>query len=184
MKKKSKYKKHKKIKHIKKIIVKNKKKLTGIINSNPKNKIRREKIGINKFDKLVQGGVELGSVNLIVGGGGSGKTIFAMQFLIEGMKKGENMLYITFEEEKEEFYSNMLKINWDLNKMEKTGKFTFLEYSPEKIKMMLDEGGGSVESIIINCRVFTCPIILYSTSINCGTVNCCIERGLRECSCR
>lgn len=116
-------------------------------------KINKVKSGNAKFDKLIGGGFESGSSNLIIGGNGSGKTIFAMQFLIEGIKNKENVLYITFEESKENFYRNMAEIGWDLNKMEKTGKFTFLEYSPEKIKIMLDEGGGSVESIIIKNKI-------------------------------
>ena len=56
--------------------------------------------GIPNFDKLVEGGFEVNSTNLIVGGSGSGKSIFATQFLIEGMKNGEKTLYVTFEEKK------------------------------------------------------------------------------------
>jgi len=114
--------------------------------SKPKDKA---KTGINTFDKMIGGGFERESINLIAGSSGSGKTIFALEFLIEGMKKGEKGLYVTFEEKKEDFYRNMKKFGWDLEKFEKSGKFIFLEYSPEKVKMMLDEGGGTIESIVI-----------------------------------
>ena len=63
---------------------------------------KRVPTGIKKFDKLIEGGFEYDSVNLVAGGSGSGKTIFAMQFLIDGIKKGEPCLYITFEESKKE----------------------------------------------------------------------------------
>src|SRR3989338_7073254 len=43
---------------------------------------KRVPTGIKKFDKLIEGGFEYDSVNLVAGGSGSGKTIFAMQFLI------------------------------------------------------------------------------------------------------
>jgi circadian clock protein KaiC len=101
------------------------------------------------FDKLVEGGVEKKSVNLVVGTSGGGKTIFAMQFLMGGIKKGENVLFVTFEEKKEEFYGNMLRFGWDLQALEKAGQFSFLEYSPERVKTMLEEGGGEIENIVI-----------------------------------
>lgn len=116
-------------------------------------KINRISSGIPGFDKLIEKGLSEKSVNLIVGTSGSGKTIFTTQFLIEGIKKGENALYITFEEKKEEFYRNMGEFGWDLEKYEKEGKFIFLEYNPEKVRDMLDEGGGTIESIILKSKI-------------------------------
>jgi len=113
----------------------------------------RVETGIKNFDSLIEGGFEKNSTNLIVGSSGSGKSIFAVEFLIEGMKKGENCLYITFEEGKEEFYSNMLDFSWDLAKYEKEGKFFFLQYTPEKVRTMLEEGGGTVESIVLTKKI-------------------------------
>jgi len=115
--------------------------------------MKRAGTGILNFDKMIQKGFERNSINLIAGGSGSGKSIFALQFLIEGIKKGENVLYVTFEEKKEEFYENMKKFGWDLQKEEKSGKFIFLEYSPEKVKMMLDEGGGAIETIVFKNKI-------------------------------
>ncbi|MDP3026969.1 MAG: ATPase domain-containing protein [Nanoarchaeota archaeon] len=109
--------------------------------------------GIKNFDSLIEGGFAKNSTNLIVGSSGSGKTIFAVEFLIEGMKKGESCLYITFEEGKDEFYSNMLDFGWDLAEYEKKEKFFFLEYTPEKVKTMLEEGGGSIESIVLTKKI-------------------------------
>jgi len=116
-------------------------------------KIMHISSGINGFDKISEGGFVEGSVNTIIGESGSGKTIFAMQFIMEGVKRGETCLYITFEEKKEDFYKNMLKFGWDLGKLENSGKFIFLEYSPEKIKLMLEQGGGEIESLIIEKKV-------------------------------
>jgi circadian clock protein KaiC len=120
-----------------------------------KNIKKTEKInsGIPGFDKLIEGGFEKNSVNLIIGNSGSGKTIFAVQFLIEGIKNGEKCLYVTFEEKKEEFYRNMLDFGWNLSELEKQGKFTFLEYTPEKVKTMLEEGGGMIESLILDKKI-------------------------------
>lgn len=105
---------------------------------------------IPNFDKLIGGGFEKNSSNIIAGGAGSGKTIFATQFLVSGMKEGEKCLYVTFEEKKDQFYKNMLKFGWDLEAYEKKDLFTFLEYSPIKVKTMLDEGGGTIETAILH----------------------------------
>ncbi|MBM3234407.1 hypothetical protein FJZ19_04930 [Candidatus Pacearchaeota archaeon] len=109
--------------------------------------------GIENLDKITEGGFEKNSVNLVIGNSGSGKSIFAVQFLVEGIKKGEKCLYVTFEEKKEEFYRNMLDFGWNLSEMEKEGKFVFLEYTPEKVKTMLEEGGGIIESVILNKKI-------------------------------
>jgi len=109
--------------------------------------------GIPNLDPLIEGGFNVNSTNLLVGGSGSGKSIFAVQFLMEGLRKGESCLYITFEEKKKEFYSNMLKFGWNLEAEEKKGKFVFLEYTPEKVKTMLEEGGGIIESIVLKNKI-------------------------------
>lgn len=114
---------------------------------------KRVSTGIKNFDGVIEGGFEKNSTNLLVGGSGSGKTIFGAQFLIEGIKKGEKGLYITFEEKKEDFYTNMKDFGWDLEKLEKESKFIFLEYTPEKVKTMLEEGGGSIESIVLKEKI-------------------------------
>lgn len=113
----------------------------------------RVPFGISNFDILIEGGFENNSTNLIVGGPGSGKTIFATQFLVNCMKKGEKCLFVTFEENKQQFYEHMLEFGWDLANYEKKGFFTFLEYAPAKVKTMLEEGGGSIESTIVSKKI-------------------------------
>lgn len=109
--------------------------------------------GIEGYDELINGGFEKYSTNLIVGGAGSGKTIFGVEFLIGGMERGEKCLFITFEEKKAPFYSHIAEVGHDLKAYEQKGLLTFLEYSPEKVEKMLEEGGGEIESIIISKKI-------------------------------
>ena len=118
-----------------------------------KRKEARIPTGIPNFDKLIEKGFEKNSINMVVGSAGSGKTIFSTQFLIEGMKKGEKCLYITFEEKKSRFYNNMKKFGWDLEEYERQGLFIFLEYTPGKVKTMLEEGGGEIENTVITNKI-------------------------------
>ncbi len=108
----------------------------------------RVKTGITTFDEITDGGLGKGSVNLVVGGAGSGKTIFSLQFLYTGLKNGETCMYLTFEEKKDDLYKNMLKVGFDLKKYEESGKFIFVEYTPEQVKTMIEEGGGTLESMV------------------------------------
>lgn len=109
----------------------------------------RSPLCISEIDKLIMGGLEKGSVNFIAGAAGSGKSIFAAQFLVNGAKRcNEPGVYISFEEGKNSFYKHMNKFNWDLDGLEKQGLFYFIEYTPEQVKKMLDEGGGTIESLI------------------------------------
>jgi circadian clock protein KaiC len=108
----------------------------------------RVKTGIPGLDPLMGGGFKYGSINLVEGGPGTGKTIFATQFLLEGLKRGEPVAYITFEVIKEKFYENMKILGWDLQKYEDKGLFHFLAYTPEQIKKILLEGGGTIDTLV------------------------------------
>ena len=116
-------------------------------------KIERILTGIPNFDSLIEGGFKKNSTNIIVGSSGSGKTIFSAQFLIAGLKKNEKCLYITFEEKKEQFYKDMARFGWDLESFEKKGLFIFLEYTPAKVKTMLEEGGGEIENVLVKEKI-------------------------------
>ena len=117
-------------------------------------KFERVPTHIPGFDKLVDGGFKNGSINLIIGGAGSGKTIFSVAYLVNGiLKHKEPGLYITFEEKREELYENMSEFGWDLAKLEKDKMFIFLEYSPERVKRLLVEGGGLIENIITKYKI-------------------------------
>ncbi len=124
-----------------------------VLHKTLKKRVERVPTGIKNLDRIVEGGFEKNSTNLIVGGSGNGKSIFAIQFLMEGLRRNESVLYVAFEEKKKDFYANMLELGWDLEKYEKSGKFFFLSYTSEKIKKMLEEGGGDIEMIVLSKKV-------------------------------
>ena len=110
--------------------------------------------GIREYDALVEGGFKKESVNLIAGGTGTGKTLFAIQFLANGITKYDDPgLYITFEEKREKLNDDLLPFGIELAELEKKGKFFFMEYQPEQVKKLLVEGGGTIESLIIKHKI-------------------------------
>lgn len=107
------------------------------------------KTGINGYDLMVSGGFEQNSINLIAGSAGSGKTLFAAQFILNGVLKfNEPGIYVTFEEKKNKFYKDMEAIGYNMKKVDATRKFLFLEYTPEQVRNVLIEGGGIIDSMI------------------------------------
>ena len=103
---------------------------------------RRVPTGIPGLDELVGGGFEPGSVIIVAGGPGTGKSTVGLQFLINGiLQYGENGMYITFEEQKDTVYRHMAKYGWDLEKLEAERRFLFLEYPPHEVDRFISEGG-------------------------------------------
>ena len=116
--------------------------------------IERVPTGITEFDKMVEGGLVRKSTNLIAGSAGAGKTVFAIQYLINGIEKFDEVaMYLTFEERKDSLYDDMLEFGWDLARYEKEGKFIFLHYKPEQMMKIITDGGGVIETIISESKV-------------------------------
>jgi KaiC/GvpD/RAD55 family RecA-like ATPase len=84
--------------------------------------------GVPGLDELVNGGFPEGRVILVVGGPGSGKTILASQFLYNGIYDyDENGIFVSLDEARDHYYSEMLGLGWDMNKAEKEEKFAFVD---------------------------------------------------------
>ncbi|TFY98763.1 ATPase domain-containing protein [Ramlibacter rhizophilus] len=54
--------------------------------------------GIDGLDKLLDGGLRRGRSTFVLGQTGAGKTTLAMQFVIEGVRRNEPCMYVSFEE--------------------------------------------------------------------------------------
>lgn len=87
--------------------------------------------GIIGFDEMTDGGLPSGRTTLLVGGPGSGKTIFAMQFLTNGVRNfKEPGIFVAFEETPKRIISNLESFGWKLNSFS-PDKLFFLDAQPK-----------------------------------------------------
>lgn len=83
--------------------------------------------GIKGLDEVLNGGLPKGRTILVVGSPGSGKTTFAMQFLVGGVKAGGSSLYVSLDEKPDRIKSDLASFGWDLEGLEHDGKLTFID---------------------------------------------------------
>src|SRR6476659_2398713 len=68
--------------------------------------------GVFGFDEILHGGLPRGHLYLIEGNPGTGKTTLALQFLLEGIRNGENVLYVTLSESEQELHEAIRSHGW------------------------------------------------------------------------
>ncbi|MEM4625350.1 MAG: ATPase domain-containing protein [Candidatus Pacearchaeota archaeon] len=136
----------------------------------PVNPTKRCQTGIFGFDELVQGGFPRESSILICGGPGCGKTIFCMEFLINGWQKfNEKGLYVSFEQKKEALFNQANQFRWDLKNLDLQGNVKVMSIpinkidkkSIEEIKEYVKNNKverlviDSLSTLIINAPIYT-----------------------------
>ncbi len=71
--------------------------------------------GVPGLDNILGGGLPCSCFHLVQGDPGSGKTTLALQFLLEGLRRGEKVLYITLSETKAELERVTRSHGWSLD---------------------------------------------------------------------
>jgi len=86
--------------------------------------------GIAGFDEITAGGLPQGRTTLLVGGPGSGKTIFGVQFLKYGAEACEQRgIFVAFEESPHRLIDNFKSFGWNLTELQDS-KLFFLDAQP------------------------------------------------------
>jgi circadian clock protein KaiC len=83
-----------------------------------KNVAQRSATGIAGLDDILDGGLIAQRLYLLEGDPGSGKTTLSLQYLLEGVKKGEKCLYVTLSETREELIAGAQSHGWSLDGIE------------------------------------------------------------------
>ena len=96
--------------------------------------LNRVPTGIEGFDELCGSGLLRDYTYLISGTSGSGKTIFGLQFIYNGITKyNENGIIVATEERPEHIRDNAKAFGWDLKALEDEGKLAIIDAASTKI---------------------------------------------------
>src|SRR6478609_9662219 len=104
--------------------------------------------GIAGFDQITGGGLPAGRSTLVCGGPGSGKTIFAVEFLVRGAELGEPGVFVSFEESAEDLASNVAALGFDLARLveQKLLAVDCVHLDPAEIE---EAGGYSLDGLFV-----------------------------------
>jgi len=86
--------------------------------------------GITGFDDLTMGGLPIRRATVLAGQAGSAKTVFAGQFLAEGIRRGQPGVFVTLEEPATDLRANFTTLGMDVAGWEAAGDWRFVDASP------------------------------------------------------
>ena len=101
------------------------------------NENRRLATGVPGLDEMMGGGIPAGDAVMLAGPAGSGKTTFATQFAAEGLRQGESVVIVVFEEYPDEYLTRAKARNVDMGKHLASGVFRLIYLRP--LDLSVDE---------------------------------------------
>jgi len=111
---------------------------------------QRVATGVKGLDDMLGGGFVPGTMVLVRGAPGVGKTCLSLQFLIHGAKKyNEPGLLITFEEFPHSLYRDAEGLGWNLKELESSGQLHLMFTSPEVFLASLESPDSRLNQLIV-----------------------------------
>ncbi len=104
-------------------------------------KDKRISTGINGLDELIMGGFPQGSITLISGTPGAGKTIVCFQYIEAGLKNGEKCMYLTSDERISNLIHQAKELGFNFQSFVDNGqlKFLYLDLERRDIHKEMDD---------------------------------------------
>jgi circadian clock protein KaiC len=147
--------------------------------------------GIKGLDDMIEGGFPRGSMILLAGSPGSGKTIASAQYLHYGASQlNENGVYVSFVERESTFLRNMAKIGLNFEQLKNEGKFKFMdmitpgsqEFSMDTINFALREVQSmNARRLVIDS--FTALASTFKKEVDARVILHLLEKLMREMNC-
>lgn len=111
--------------------------------------------GVPGLDDMMGGGIPAGDAILLAGPAGSGKTTFATQFVAEGLRRGERVVVVVFEEYPEQYLARAKVLDIDLDTEVQAGKLKVIYLRPLDLSVdeTLADISGCVQELSATCVV-------------------------------
>ncbi len=114
-----------------------------------RNQLHKCLTGIKGFDQITEGGIPKNRITLICGNTGCGKTLFGIDFLINGAANyNEPGIFMSFEETEDELYKDLASLNLDLQGLVSQKKI-LIEYVLLERRDIQEKGEFNLEGLFI-----------------------------------
>ncbi|MCK4718603.1 MAG: circadian clock protein KaiC [Thermoplasmata archaeon] len=94
--------------------------------------------GVYGLNPLMAGGINQGSTNVVIGSAGAGKTTFATQFIRRGLEDGQEAIFISLDENKEQIVKEAVEMGWT----------EILDYIDQELLVFIDASGKDFSRFI------------------------------------
>ncbi len=110
--------------------------------------IPRLELGIGGLDDMIQGGVPKRHLMVCIGGAGSGKTTFGLQFLHHGLENDQKGVIIALEQSHQAIIDTANEHGWEFDRFEQQDKLAIVDLDPVEMANSLENIRGELPGLI------------------------------------
>ncbi len=100
--------------------------------------MKKIKSGIYGLNTIMDGGINLKSTTVVIGCSGAGKTTFATQFIRRGLENGQEGVFVSLDENKEQIIKEAMEMGWK----------DIMDYVKDKSLVFIDASGKDFSAFI------------------------------------
>jgi KaiC/GvpD/RAD55 family RecA-like ATPase len=100
--------------------------------------MRKIKSGIYGLNDIIDGGMNENSTTVVIGSSGAGKTTFATQFIRRGLEEGQEGIFVSLDENKEQIIREAVEMGWS----------EILDYLDDELLVFIDASGREFSNFI------------------------------------
>lgn len=100
--------------------------------------MKKIKTGVFGLNPLLDGGLNENSTTAVIGSSGAGKTTFAIQFIRKGLESGQEAIFVSLDENKEQIIREAVEMGWR----------EIIDYLKEESLVFIDASGKDFSNFI------------------------------------
>ncbi len=100
--------------------------------------MKKIKTGIFGLNPLMDGGINENSTTVVIGSSGAGKTTFAIQFIRKGLESGQEGIFVSLDENKEQIIREAVEMGWE----------EIMDYLKDEVLVFIDASGKDFSNFI------------------------------------